>query len=83
MSLEQEASDTIVNSADHPLRSAVLLGCIGTREAELNAMSGKVIMELGIVIFFAVVTLEGFDSSVELSLNICNKMQELREGFRL
>ena len=70
LSLKQKATNRIVYCSNHALRFAVLLRAVGTREPKRDPLRGKEVVKLGVIVFTTVITLQKFDSFLEVVLNI-------------
>lgn len=70
VSLKQENINDVVKCMNHAFRFPVLLKGIRKRKTHMNAMSVTKGMEVGVVIFFSIVTLEILNFGEKLIFNV-------------
>lgn len=82
-SLNQQCANCIINCSNHSLKPSILLGCVWARKMEFYSFRSKEIMKLSIIVLASIITLKRFNVCVELSDDICMKLNEIVEHFTL
>lgn len=80
--MKEQGADHVVYSPYFTLSFSILGRCVWTGEAETHVVSFEIIVEMGVVIFAAIITLEIFYGSVELSLKKGVKSSEYIKNIR-
>ena len=80
--MEEKWANHIVDGADDKFGFPILRGRVWTGESKGDAVWGKEVMQLLVVEFPIIITLETLDWKVKLSFNICVKLDECWEDIR-
>ena len=81
--VEEQRADTVIKGADDAFGATILLGRVGTSEAEDGVVRRKKVAYGDIVKLFAVVSLQGKDGTTKLGGDIGVKGGECGEGIEL
>lgn len=81
LSLEQETSNCIVYSSNHPFRASILLRGVWTRKSKIDPIGREIFMKLSIIVLGPIITLKRFYGCGELIFDEGREVKKLGEDL--